>query len=317
MAYHSCISEDTVSYLTQQFPGEAPAWLEGFPDELRRICEKWAFMPEGYEPHSRFGTILYGVSARYGRVAVKVVPWFSPRLKSEIFCYRHLPYREMCTLYDVDERLGAMLLRYVPAGGSADRAPRERVFRSLYEQRRPTAPDESALPRYEDVLKSVLSNARAVVTAANDASLAPFLPSIDRALAAMEGFRDSARYLIHGDAHEYNMLEEENGCVLIDPLGYIAPIEFEFARYLGTAMKDNPLTNAEMDALVSRILPEEVDRARAMTAFAIDTTLRGCNTFIEGNTYEEIVHGGQWAARSWSYTDALSHPAGEEKHHVS
>lgn len=95
-----------------------------------------AFTPEGHEPCSRFGAILYGASARYGRVAVKVVPWFSPRLKTEVFCYRHLPYREMCPLYDVDEKLGAMLLRYVPAANSADHAPRERVFRSLYEQRR-------------------------------------------------------------------------------------------------------------------------------------------------------------------------------------
>ena len=218
---------------------------------------------------------------------------------------------------DVDEKLGAMLLRYVPAANSADHAPRERVFRSLYEQRRPAAPDETALPRYEDVLGDVLSNARAAVTAKNDARLMPFLPSIERALTAMETFRDSARYLIHGDAHEYNMLVEDGGCVLIDPLGYVAPIEFEFARYLGTAMKKHPLSNAEMDALVSRILPGGVDRARALSAFAIDTTLRGCNTFIEGNTCEEIVFGGSWAARAWNYADALSQPAKEGKRHVS
>ncbi len=317
MAHHSCISANTVSYLTQQFPAEAPAWLAAFPGELKRICEKWAFTPEGHEPFSRFGAILYGTSARCGRVAVKVVPWFSPRLKSEIYCYRRLPYREMCPLYDVDERLGAMLLRYVPAADCADRASRERVFRSLYAQRRPAAPDEKMLPRYEDVLTDVLSNARAVVTAKNDARLSPFLPSIERALTAMEAFRDSERYLIHGDAHEYNMLVEDGGCVLIDPLGYVAPIEFEFVRYLGTAMKENPLSNAQMGALVSRILPGEVDRARTLTAFAIDTTLRGCNTFIEGNTYEEIVFGGKWAARAWDYADALSRPAGEEKQHVS
>lgn len=312
MAYHSCISEGTVSYLTQQFPREAPAWLEAFPDELKRICKKWSFTPEGHEPHSRFGAILYGTSAHCGRVAVKVVPWFSPRLKSEIFCYRQLPYREMCPLYDADEQLGAMLLRYVPASGRADVASRERVFRSLYEQRRPAAPNENALARYENVLTDVLSHARNIVAASKDPLLASFLPSIDRALAAMEDFRSCERYLIHGDAHEYNMLVEDGGCVLIDPLGYVAPIEFEFARYLGTAMKEHPLTNAEMNALVSRILPEEVNRARAMTAFAIDTTLRGCNTFIEGNTYEEIVFGGQWAARSWRYADALSKPVGEE-----
>ena len=317
MAYHSCISDNTVSYLTQQFPAETPAWLAAFPGELKRICEKWAFTPEGHEPCSRFGAILYGASARYGRVAVKVVPWFSPRLKTEVFCYRHLPYREMCPLYDVDEKLGAMLLRYVPAANSADHAPRERVFRSLYEQRRPAAPDETALPRYEDVLGDVLSNARAAVTAKNDARLMPFLPSIERALNAMETFRDSERYLIHGDAHEYNMLVEYGGCVLIDPLGYVAPIEFEFARYLGTAMKKHPLSNAEMDALVSRILPGGVDRARALSAFAIDTTLRGCNTFIEGNTCEEIVFGASWAARAWNYADALSQPAKEGKRHVS
>ena len=82
-------------------------------------------------------------------------------------------------------------------------------------------------------------------------------------------------------------------------------------------MKKHPLSNAEMDALVSRILPGGVDRARALSAFAIDTTLRGCNTFIEGNTCEEIVFGGSWATRAWNYADALSQPAKEGKRHVS
>lgn len=64
MAYHSSISDNTVSYLTQQFPAETPAWLAAFPGELKRICEKWAFTPEGHEPCSRFGAILYGASAQ-------------------------------------------------------------------------------------------------------------------------------------------------------------------------------------------------------------------------------------------------------------
>ena len=132
MSYHDYISEATLNYLMQQYPEHTPGWLATFTDEVHRLEEMWGVQVEGYERDSRFGTILYGQSSRYGKVAVKIVPWFSPRLRGEVYCYQHLPYREMCPLYAVDEKLGAMLLKYVTVPETADAARKEAAIAALY-----------------------------------------------------------------------------------------------------------------------------------------------------------------------------------------
>lgn len=308
MTDHDYISDATLKYLLQQYPQHAPSWLETLPEEVGRLEKLWGVRVEGYERDSRFGTILYGQSEQYGRVAVKIVPWFSPRLQGEVYCYHHLPYREMCPLYAVDERLGAMLLKYVPAAENADPARKEAALSAMYAQRRAaTAEDERHVPRYESVLAEVSANALGEIAATGDAGYAHLALSVDRAKKAMAKFAHSERYLIHGDAHAFNLLEEEDGCLMIDPLGYVAPFAFEWARYLGTAMKEKNLPADDFRGIVQRLSGGNAPVEEVLRAFAIDTTLRACNTFIEGNTYQEICFAADWARRAWDYYDALKH----------
>jgi hypothetical protein len=308
MSYHEYISNATLQYLMQRYPDHTPAWLETFQGEVHRIEEMWGVTVKGYERNSRFGTILYGHSDIYGEVAVKIVPWFSPRLKGEVYCYQHLPYREMCPLYAVDEKLGAMLLKYVPAAEASDPARKEAALAALYTQRRiASAEDEIHVPRYEAVLTEVADNAMRVIGETGDPGYAHLAEAIARAREAMARFDGAERCLIHGDAHAFNLLEEGSSCLMIDPLGYVAPFAFEWARYLGTAMKTADIPEDEFRAMVLRLTQGHISLADALAAFAIDTTLRACNTFIEGNTYEEICHSADWAMRAWRYFDALSH----------
>lgn len=305
MTYHDYISDATLQYLMQQYPEHTPGWLETFHSEVNRLESLWGVTVEGYERASRFGTILYGRSEQFGPVAMKIVPWFSPRLQGEVYCYRHLPYQEMCPLYAVDEKLGAMLLKYVPAT-DASPARKEATLSALYDQRRlATAEDEKHVCRYENVLADVSANARGEIARTGDPGYAHLTLSIDRAEKAMAAFADSERYLIHGDAHAFNLLEEGEGCLMIDPLGYVAPFAFEWARYLGTAIKEADMPAEDVRALALRLSGGHAPLATVLHAFAIDTTLRACNTFIEGNTYEEICFAANWAARAWAYCDAL------------
>ncbi len=301
----SFISEGTISYLKQQFPANADQWLNDFDVSLKRLMDKWQLTIKGHERNSRFGTILYAESRLYGEVAVKIVPWFCSRLKSEIECYKSLPYKEMCRLYDVDEDLGAMLLKSVKETKN-EKFDKALVFESLYSQRKPA--DEKEYPLlypYFEVLKSVTENARQVVNASKDEKLYVFLPSIEKAEKAVSLFENDEKYIIHGDAHEYNMLGNEDGCVLIDPLGYIAPFAFEYARYLGTAMKETNMSVEDFFRLSEKVFSGKGDFKKNLTAFAIDVTLRACNTFIEGNTYREILFAGSWAKRAWAYLDNM------------
>ena len=308
MTYHDYISDATLHYLMQQYPTHTPGWLKTFQQEVHRLEVQWGVTIEGYERDSRFGTILYGQSAEYGPVALKIVPWFSPRLMGEVYCYRHLPYREMCPLYAVDEKLGAMLLHYVPLTGNTDPARKEAALAALYDQRRAaTAEDEKHVSRYEEVLAEVSANALREIARTGDAGYAHLALSIDRAEKTMAEFAGHGRCLIHGDAHAFNILEEGEHCQLIDPLGYVAPFAFEWARYLGSAVREKVLPPEEFRAMALRIIRDQIPLADILRAVAIDTTLRACNTFIEGNTYEEICQAADWARRAWDYYDALQH----------
>lgn len=308
MSYHEYISKATLHYLLQRYPDHTPAWLETFEGEVHRLEELWGVTVKGYERDSRFGTILYGHSETYGDVAVKIVPWFSPRLQGEVYCYQHLPYREMCPLYAVDEKLGAMLLKYVPAAETEDPAQKEAALAALYAQRHTaTAEDENHVPRYEAVLAEVADNALRVIAETGDPGYAHLAVSIARAREAMARFDGVERCLIHGDAHAFNLLEDGSSCLMIDPLGYVAPFAFEWARYLGTAVKAADIPQDEFRAMVQRLTAGHIPLADALAAFAIDTTMRACNTFIEGNTHEEICLAADWAMRAWRYYDAMSH----------
>lgn len=301
----SFISDGTISYLKQQFPAYADKWLNDLDVSVKRLKDKWQLTFTGHERNSRFGTILYAESKLYGPVAVKIVPWFCPRLKSEIECYKILPYKEMCRLYDTDEDLGAMLLEFV--GETRNEAcDKELVFESLYSQRKPAAEKEyPLLYPYFEVLKSVTENAKQVVKASDDEKLYIFLSSVQKAESAVSLFENDEKYIIHGDAHEYNMIGSKEGCVLIDPLGYIAPFAFEYARYLGTAMKENEMPKEDFFRLSEKVFSGKGDFKKNLTAFAVDVTLRACNTFIEGNTYEEILFAGSWAKRAWAYLENM------------
>ena len=307
MSNHDYISDATLQYLMQQYPEHTPGWLDSFEGEVRRLEEMWGVSVRGYERDSRFGTILYGSSEKYGDVAVKIVPWFSPRLQGEVYCYRHLPYRELCPLYAVDEKLGAMLLKYVHVTENADPASKEAAIAALYAQRRPASPeDEKYVPRYEDVLAKVSANALREIARTADAGYAHLAISIERAEKAMARFAAGERCLIHGDAHAFNLLQDGASCLMIDPLGYVAPFPFEWARYLGTAMKETPLPADDFLGIVQRLSGGNAPLEEALRAFAIDTTLRACNTFIEGNTYQEICFAADWAQRAWVYYDTLT-----------
>ncbi len=302
---HHYISAGTMQYLLQQYPEHTPEWLAAFEGEVHRLEDTWRLTITGYEDKSRFGTILYGKSETYGDAAVKIIPWFSPRMKGETYCYRRLPYQQLCPLYAVDDALGAMLLRYVEPAPASD-AHKERTIRSLYAQRRLADAQDVVMPRYQDVLSGVAENAKIEIARRMDGEIAAMSEPIERAMQAIHAFDGEPLYALHGDAHGFNLLEEGDGCVLIDPLGYRAPFVFEWARYLGTAMKETAIPDADFHAIAQRLSDGNAPLNTVLRAFAIDTTLRACNTFIEGNTRDEICFAAQWARRAWAYHDILT-----------
>lgn len=299
------ISQGTKAFLTDRYPLYAADWIDRFPQNVEQLCDRWQFTPDGYESGSRFGAILYGVSETYGRCAMKLIPYFCERLETEIACYRMLPYREMCAMYDCETEIGALLLQYVESEPAAPAIAH--VFEGFIPQRR-RADDEcvkAGIPRYERVLATVTDNALREIGLRGDETLMPLQASIVRAKDAMKRFRNHDRYLIHGDIHRHNMIVSGGKVSVIDPLGYIAPFAFEFTRFLGTEIKEYGMTAETLAESLDRMRADILGITDVTDALGIDTTLRACNTFIEGDTIESIRNGVRWARDAWRYGDEI------------
>ena len=91
-----------------------------FTYDWRKTPEQLATELNEYIETAKANGAIALFGEKYGKVAVKIVPWFSPRLQGEVYCYPHLPYKEMCPLFAVDEKLGAMLLKYVEIHDNPD-----------------------------------------------------------------------------------------------------------------------------------------------------------------------------------------------------
>ena len=85
-----------------------------------------------------------------------------------------------------------------------------------------------------------------------------------------------------GDAHKYNLLRDGDKFVAIDPIGYIAPKEFEIARFIGTILTENIDGNiAEYIQNLLDAFSSIADGSLLKAALFIDVVFRMHNTTFE------------------------------------
>jgi hypothetical protein len=81
-------------------------------------------------------------------------------------------------------------------------------------------------------------------------------------------------------------MSKNNSLVAIDPIGYIAPKEFDIARYIGTELTDNNcdiiLSMHNMINYFSSI----VDENKLKSALFIDIVFRLHNSLFENHNYK-------------------------------
>ena len=98
-------------------------------------------------------------------------------------------------------------------------------------------------------------------------------------------FSDKEKRLIHGDLHRYNIMSINGALTAIDPIGYVAPKEFDIVRYIGTELCDY---NGDIRALYSDIMAyfkELCPYETLKNALFIDIVFRLHNSLFENDDY--------------------------------
>lgn len=296
------INRGTYNYLVNNYGNEARKWLDNINDVTFKLCRKWNVVITGYEEYSRFGCILYGTDAE-NEVVLKLVPPCCHRLRDEINCYFELPYSSMVKMYAYDLELGGFLLKRIRNKPIKELNRIADLFHVMYMERQ--LAKSTGIISYSIPFQESLKNAWDTIYDSSNELLTGFLPYILRAQEAYSVMRKNSCYLLHGDAHIHNILNDGKKIFLIDPIGYCGPFEIEYARFLGTYIRENDLYHVSLKNLVLLVCGDYCPVENIYLALGFDVTMRACNTFIEGDSEPQIMDAILWAKKIWIMIDQV------------
>lgn len=283
------ITEGIRTFLLRREPDRTLQWIDRVYSAVPELASRWeirSFLPNQV---SRYGLVLQAKSGIYGNVILKFIPGFVGRFERELEAMRILPKSYMCGLLDASEDFGCMLLKeIIPAR-----------FACFEESRKLTAffshvvgdavPYTDALrlrhiPYYFDELTEKISN-----TASMPYGREQTEPELLYAAELYEKvFSDAKRYVMHGDLHELNILDDGKRFYGIDPNGMLGPIELECVRFIRNDVRNHASSGFERRfEILLRSFSRFVDIGRLLDIFIIDMAFCTFNSVFENDDPKE------------------------------
>lgn len=283
------ITEGIKSYLLREEPEKTNKWIDEIYAAMPELIAKWqitSFVPNQI---SRYGLVLQAKSQKYGDVIIKFIPEFVGRFHRELEALRILPTSYMCPLCDADEEKRVMLLKEIKPAKYAsfeENIKLTKLFEAVIKDAVKYGSEINLkyIPDYFEELKGKLKNA----------DLMPYckeqiVPELEYAIKLYEQeFLDAESYVVHGDLHELNILDDNERFWGIDPNGMIAPIELECVRFIRNDVRNHPTFGyeARFDLLV-HYFSKFVDKKRLVQMFIIDMAFCTYNSVFENELPDE------------------------------
>lgn len=271
------------NYLVKYYPKEAREWVNTLKSEIPSLLKKWQIDEYKVIKTSHFGIIFIAHSIKYGKCVLKIIPPFIGRYKQECSCYRSLNASFMCELLDFDDSCSALLMEYCYDADEPD----EKTIVSFFDKvlhgavNKYSDIDASGFHNYSDILHKKLSEN------AFDYENKRIMHYVNEAAELYDDtFKEQDSVLIHGDLHSYNIMSKNNQLVAIDPIGYIAPIEIDIARFIGTELTDRNGNITENYRLLLEQFSAIADPERLKRACFIDIVFRLHNSLFENENYD-------------------------------
>lgn len=224
-------------YLETNYPTETKKWAKTLETSVPQLLKNWQITEYKLIKTSHFGLIFIAESVKYGKCVLKIIPPFINRYTTERLCYQYVSSNIMCELYDYNDECNAILLKFCDDIQESFFNKKENVLaffkRVFYSLNYASEVQASQFSDYSKILK--------YKTVENQFSYKNeiIMSYVDEAVKLYDGvFSDDNLYFIHGDLHRYNIMRKNNCVVAIDPIGYIAPKEFEFVRFIATELCD-------------------------------------------------------------------------------
>lgn len=273
------------SYLSNYYPVEAKEWEKTLETSIPNLLKHWQITEYKVIKTSHFGIIFLAKSVKYGKCVLKIIPPFIDRYESERSCYQSISSNIMCELYDFDDSCSAILLERCDETDVKFNAQNADLL-AFFNKAISTSVDEYpvSLSRFKDY-REVLNHK--IFESDFDYKTEKIMEYVERALTVYtDVFDETEEVLIHGDLHRYNIMAKNGELCAIDPIGYLAPREFDIARYIGTELTDNEGDKKEMFESMLNYFSALCDKDRLKAACFIDMVFRLHNSLFENEDYK-------------------------------
>ena len=274
-------------YLFENYPSQTKNWTRRLEKEIPNLLKKWQITDYRVVKTSHFGIIFLAKSIKYGDCVLKMIPPFIDRYEPERSCYQTLPATFMCELYDYDDTCSAILMQQMdsdlPQFDKNDTTVLEFFKKALnsYKDIKISENDVHKFHNYSDILHGKLDENKfsyrneeimQLVTQANDL--------YDKV------FANDKFCLVHGDMHRYNIMKSGELITAIDPIGYIAPLELDIVRFIGTELTDTTEDVQKKKAELVEYFAPFSSKERIESLLFVDMVFRLHNSLFENDTFE-------------------------------
>ncbi len=271
------------SYLEKYYPKEAQQWIETLKDEIPSLLQKWQIDEYSVIKTSHFGIIFLAHSIKYGKCVLKIIPPFIGRYEQERACYQSINTSFMCELFDFDDNCSAILMERCD---EIEELKDETVLHFFDKV------TNGAINKYVDVNTQLFHNYSKILhNKLNETDFEykknEIMALVKKAIRAYDNsFSNDEAVLIHGDLHRYNIMSKNDQLLAIDPIGYIAPIEIDLARFIGTELTDTDNNKKVIYNKLIKQFSNLTTKSRLESACFVDIVFRLHNSLFENEDYK-------------------------------
>ncbi len=279
------------SFLLRRNREQTLQWLDMVYSVIPKLNERWRIRSLTPNQLSRYGLVLHAKTGILGNVILKFIPGFVNRFERELEAMRILPRSYMCQLIDVDEDVGCMVLKEIVPACYASFAETEKLDAFFSRVIRDAVPWTDAMhlrhiPDYYDELTDKIRTCDAMPYGREQ--IEPEL--IEAAELYREVFRNARHYVLHGDLHENNILDDGKHFYGIDPNGMLGPVELECVRFIRNDVRNHPDVGFEQRfEILLRHFSRFVDLSRLLDIFIIDMAFCTYHSVFENEDPKETL----------------------------